>query len=96
MLGIRRRTSGGYRLLAAPHEVTLWDIVCLTEGPFHAVACLERCENTCARCGFCIALPAWEGLDRTVREYLQSVTLGQLIDQARPQPEAPEEYPCGV
>ncbi len=96
LLGIRRGKTGGYRLLVSPDEVTLWDIVCLTEGPLHAVACLERPENTCSRCGFCITLPAWEGLEKVVRDYLQSVTLQQLIDQAKPQPPNLEDYPCGV
>ncbi len=96
VLGIRRGKTGGYRLLASPDQVSLWDIICLTEGPPHAVTCLERPENTCARCGFCMTLPAWEGLEKTVREYLESVTLRQLMDQARPQPPNPEDYPCGV
>jgi len=84
ILGIKRGKSGGYRLLASPEEVTLWDILCLTEGPLHAVACLERQPNACSRCGFCMTLPAWEGLDRVVRDYLKSVSLRQLLDQARP------------
>ncbi len=96
ILGIRRGKNGGYRLLVSPEEVTLWRIVCLTEGPVHAVACLERPVNECARAGFCISLPAWEGLEKVVREYLESVTLQQLIDQAKPQPDNIEEYPCGV
>ena len=96
ILGIRRGQAGGYRLLVSPADLTLWRIVCLTEGPLHAVACLERPINECARCGFCITLPAWEGLEKVVRDYLESVTLQQLIDQAKPQPAHPEDYPCGV
>ena len=96
ILGIRRGKNGGYRLMVPPAEVTLWQIACLIEGPMHAVACLEGPVNGCARCGFCITLPAWEGLDKVVRDYLASVSLQQLIDQARPQPDNPEDYPCGV
>ena len=96
ILGIRRGHTGGYRLLVPPEEVTLWRIVSLTEGSLHAVACLERPVNTCARCSFCITLPAWEGLEKVVRDYLENVTLGQLIGQARPQPENIADYPCGV
>ncbi len=96
VLGVRHGKTGGYRLTLPPDQVTLWDVICLTDGPLHAVACLERPENTCARCGFCMTLPAWEGLEKTVREYLESVTLQQLLDQAKPQPANPEDYPCGV
>ena len=92
ILGIRRGKTGGYRLLVSPDKITLWRIVSLIEGPLHAVACLERPVNECARCDFCITLPAWE----VVRDYLESVTLQQLIDHAKPQPSNPEDYPCGV
>ena len=43
-----------------------------------------------------MSLPAWAGLDRVVQEYLSSVTLAQLIDQAGPQPDNLCDYPCGV
>ena len=80
ILGIRRGKTG----------------VSLIEGPLHAVACLERPVNECARCGFCITLPAWEGLEKVVHDYLESVSLQDLIDQAKPQPSNLEDYPCGV
>ena len=96
ILGIRRGKPGGYRLLVPTDQVSLWDIICLTDGPLHAVSCLERAENNCARYGFCITLPVWEGLDKVVRDYLQSTTLKQLIDNAKPQPDNIEDYPCGV
>ena len=81
ILQIRRGKAGGYRLAVSPDDLTLWRIVCLTEGPMHAVACLEPGENPCARCGDCPTLPVWAGLERVVREYLESVTLRQLIDR---------------
>ena len=96
ILGIRRGKTGGYRLLVPPDKITLWQIVSLIEGPLHAVACLERPVNECTRCGFCIMLPAWVGLEKVVHDYLESVSLQQLIDQAKPQPPNLEDYPCGV
>ncbi len=96
ILGVRRGHTGGYRLLVPPEEVTLWRIVSLTEGSLHAVACLERPVNTCPRCGFCIPPPAWAGLEKVVRHYLESTTLGQLLARAGPQPANIGEFPCGV
>ena len=96
ILGVRRGKTGGYRVLVPADEITLWRIVSLIEGPLHAVACLERSVNACARCDFCITLPAWEGLEKVVRGYLESVSLQDLIDQAKPQPSNLEDYPCGV
>jgi len=96
ILGVRRGKTGGYRVLVPADEITLWRIVSLIEGPLHAVACLERSVNACARCDFCITLPAWEGLEKVVRGYLESVSLQDLIDQAKPQPSNLEKYSCGV
>ena len=87
ILGIRRGKAGGYRLLVPPDEITLWRIVSLIEGPLHAVACLQRPVNECARCGFCITLPMWTGLNQVMNNYLSKYTLQTLIDQALPQPE---------
>ena len=96
LLDIRRGKQGGYRLARDPEEITLADVLSLTEGSLHAVACLEHAPNRCARCETCITLPAWEGLDRVVQGYLSSVTLQSLLDQAKPQPEdAPTAPECG-
>ena len=96
ILGIRRGKTGGYRLLRDPAEIVLLDVIRAAEGPLHAVACLECEPNRCSRTGFCMSLPAWKGLEDAVTDYLSSVTLRQLIDQAPQQPENIEDYPCGV
>lgn len=96
ILGIRRGKTGGYRLLRDPAEIVLLDVILATEGPLHAVACLECEPNRCSRAWFCMSLPAWKGLEEVVTNYLRSVTLQQLIDQAAPQPENIEDYPCDV
>ena len=96
ILGIRRGKTGGYRLLKSPAEITLMDVLRLTEGSMHAVACLECHPNTCKRAAFCVTLPAWAGLEKAVNDYLTSVTLQQLIDLAGPQPENLQDFPCGV
>lgn len=94
ILGIRRGKEGGYRLHVPPSEVSLLDILRCVEDSLHAVACLECKPNRCPRAPYCISLPAWEGLDRVVQEYLSSVTLQTLIDQAPAQPETLPDTPC--
>lgn len=96
ILGIRHGKAGGYRLLRSPADVTLADILRLTEGSMNAVACLECTPNRCKRSGFCMTLPAWVGLEKAVQDYLGSVTLQMLIDRSVPQPENLQDYPCGV
>lgn len=87
LLDIRRGNQGGYRLLRDPSDITLADVLSLTEGSLHAVACLEHTPNRCERCDSCMTLPAWAGLDKVVNDYLSSVTLQSLLDQAKPQME---------
>ena len=96
ILGIKRGKEGGYRLLLPPEEVTLLAILRSVEDSLHAVACRECSRTRCPRAAFGMSLLAWEGLDRVVQEYLSSVTLAQLIEQAAPQPEDLPNYPCGV
>lgn len=85
LLDIKRGNQGGYRLLKEPAEISLKEILSLTEGSLHAVACLEHTPNRCERCSFCPTLPAWAGLDRVVDDYLSSVTLQTLLDQSAAQ-----------
>ena len=93
ILCIRRGSCGGYRLCRDPGDITLLEVLRLTEGSLRAVSCLEQDPNPCPRKGFCMTLPAWEGLDRLVTEYLEGITLKDLLDQAKPQPERPQDYP---
>lgn len=74
-----RGHQGGYRLLKAPQEYTVYQILCLTEGSLAPVACLEHAPNACPRSGQCPTLPLWQGLEDVVRGYLSGVTLRELM-----------------
>lgn len=87
LLEIRRGNQGGYRLLKEPQQITLADVLQLTEGSMCPVACLEHTPNRCQRCDTCLTLPAWEGLNRVVNDYLTSVTLQSLLE-AKKAPES--------
>ena len=74
-----RGKSGGYCLAKSPAEYTIGDILKLSEGSMAPVKCLDEDEH-CDKAGECITLPLWEKLDAVIDEYLQSVTLQDLID----------------
>ncbi len=82
LIDIKRGTQGGYRLLKDPKDITLQDVLSLTEGSMHAVACLDHSPNLCERCFNCPTLPAWVGLEAVVEQYLSSVTLAALLEQS--------------
>jgi len=74
-----RGKGGGYKLAKPAHEYTVGSVLKLTEGSLAPVACLEHEANTCGRAGQCITLPMWRHLDRLIDDYLQSVTIEDLI-----------------
>ena len=51
----------------------------VTEGTLAPVSCLEEGRPTCARMAVCRTLTMWEGLDRVIREYLDSYTIADLV-----------------
>lgn len=75
-----RGFQGGYRLAHEPSQYTVGQILRLTEGSLAPVACLEHEENLCPRKDICPTLPIWENLQSVIMEYLDSVTLQDVID----------------
>ena len=84
--GVLRTTrgfQGGYKLAKAPDKYTVGDILRITEGSLAPVACLDYEPNTCEKCETCHTLPMWQGLYKTITDYLDSITLQDIIDSDR-------------
>lgn len=79
-----RGKGGGYRLTRSPEQYTVGEILRLSEADLAPVACLENGGAPCDRMSRCRTLPMWKELNRRVNEYLDSVTIADLI--ADPQP----------
>ena len=79
----QRGNNGGYRLARKPEDYTAGDILRVMEGNLQPIACLEDDPNECARSAYCSVLPFWQGLGKVVNDYVDSVTLEELADQAR-------------
>ena len=82
ILRTNRGNKGGYMLAKAPNELTVGDVLRATEGNLAPVSCLEYEPNTCPRCEDCATLYIWEGLYKAVNEYLDSITIQDIIDRA--------------
>ena len=76
-----RGKGGGYRLNRPAADYSVGQILRLTEGSLAPVTCLEGDENTCPRAGHCTTLPMWEKLDSLINDYLDSVSLADLLTQ---------------
>lgn len=83
MLLTNRGFQGGYKLAKAPSAYTVGQILRLTEGTLAPVACLDHEPIECERCNECVTLPIWQGLNRVIQEYLDSITLQDILDQER-------------
>ena len=71
--------GGGYRLTKKPDEISVAEILKLTEGDIAPVACLEDNAVVCDRMEDCRTLPVWKGLNDRINEYLESVKITDLM-----------------
>ena len=83
ILRTNRGFQGGYRLAKSPDKYTVGEILRVTEGSLSPVACLDREPIECERSGECPTLPVWQGLYKVINEYLDSVTLQDILNQQK-------------
>jgi Rrf2 family protein len=76
-----RGKNGGYKLARPADDYSIGAILKLTEGSLSPVSCLDDGEVLCEKAADCITLPMWQKLDQIIDDYLESVSLQQLIDQ---------------
>lgn len=81
VLRTNRGYQGGYRLAKNANEYTVGDILRLTEGGLAPVSCLDNSHILCDRAEDCITLPIWKGLYKVISEYLDSITLQDIVDK---------------
>ena len=78
-----RGNNGGYRLARRPEEYTAGDILRAAEGTLAPIACLQNQPNQCMRRDVCTTLNFWKKYYAVVNDYVDSVTLQDLADQAK-------------
>ena len=75
--------NGGYRLAKSASTYTVGDILRITEGGLGPVACIEDEINQCERAKNCATLSIWTELYRIICEYLDSITIQDILDKQR-------------
>lgn len=83
-----RGKGGGYRLKKAPDQYTVGNILRLTEDSLAPVSCLEEGADVCPKQARCRTISLWKGLDKVIHEYLESVTIADLMEL----PNAGDDY----
>lgn len=83
VLGIKG-PSGGYSLARSAEEIRVGEIVRAVEGPIVTVDCvLSMQERPCHRLDHCVTHRVWMRLSATIEEFLDSISLADLCDDAR-------------
>ena len=75
-----RGAHGGYYLLKPPKDITLLEIVECLEAHDLISDCIKN-MNSCKRSEDCFARDVWKGLNFKIEEYLENVTLQDLLEK---------------
>lgn len=78
LTGVRGK-GGGYRMTRPPERYTVGQVLRLTEESLAPVSCLEDGADACERAAECRTLALWRGLDKAINDYLDSVTVADLM-----------------
>lgn len=81
ILNTNRGYQGGYRLARTPDKYTVGNILRITEGSISPVACLDKNPVECERAAECATLPVWQGLYKVITDYLDGITLQDILDK---------------
>lgn len=79
ILKTNRGFQGGYMLARTPDKYTLGEILRLTEGSLSPVDDPVP-QDVAESSGEAAMAPVWQGLNRVIREYLDGITLQDVLD----------------
>ena len=80
MLRAVRGYQGGYMLSKPAADYTVYGVLQVVEGSMSPVSCLQQQPNPCKRCHKCETLPVWTELEKMIFNYLNGITLQDVID----------------
>jgi Rrf2 family protein len=80
LLKANKGHMGGYQLAKHPSEITVREILESAEGSLTPVSCMDESPNLCEQRADCMTLPVYEGLYKVITEYLDGITLQDILD----------------
>lgn len=85
IIGSKRGPSGGYFLGKKPEEISLGEVIRVTEGGINPVRCVnaKNSEQPCERSGECVTQIVWNEAGKRLGDYFDSVTIRDLCSLAR-------------
>jgi Rrf2 family transcriptional regulator, iron-sulfur cluster assembly transcription factor len=85
IVGSKRGPCGGYFLARKPEEITVGEIVRITEGGLNPVLCVdpEGSKKPCDKITECVTQIIWNEAGNRLKEYFDSVTINDLCIMAQ-------------
>ncbi len=80
LLHVTRGYQGGYELARAPKDITVADIVEVTEDGLGLIDCTSGLFP-CERSEGCLSQGIWMGLEQRIRTYLEDISLQDILDR---------------
>ncbi|MDD5461731.1 MAG: Rrf2 family transcriptional regulator [Methylococcales bacterium] len=74
-----RGPGGGYTLSGLAVDINIADIIAAVDEPIHATKCGG--ESNCQKNQACLTHDLWMGLSDQIRDYLQGITIAQLLEK---------------
>ena len=84
IVGSKRGPTGGYFLGKKPEDITLGEVIRITEGGICPVRCVnaEDSRQPCERSGECVTQIVWNEAGKRLGDYFDSVTVKDLCKLA--------------
>ena len=77
-----RGARGGFTLAKPPAEISLSEIIKVTEGLTAPAECIDE-PRLCSQGGVCVTRNVWAEMKRAINKVLESTTLQDLVEQQR-------------
>lgn len=81
-----RGVKGGYGLARAPEEISMAEVISALEGPIAITECIDE-HSGCTHEPFCGVRGRWHRINTALREALEGITLGEMADTQKVQPQ---------
>lgn len=78
-----RGKEGGYRLCRPPEEYSVGEILRSIEDSLAPVSCIKAGGVQCSHAAVCLTIPMWKELDEITNNYLDNVSLLDLISGSK-------------
>jgi Rrf2 family protein len=85
IISSKRGPTGGYFLVKRSDEITVGEIIRVTEGGIDPVLCLDTEDpgQPCGRSKECVTRIIWNEAGNRLKEYFDSVTIRDLCEKAQ-------------